>query len=498
MWAQVQDNSNYSRTDLTMLPTTEMVQGSGIVLERIVEVDLFAFADVDEVPVDDVGEFFMEDGAHGFAAEIGAGVGGGLKEEVAPGESGQALLKERSAGQAGQKRAGGVKLVVLEVKAFEPGIAPGDFFRCDEGFEKILFGDPIDLADEGLGIVAKFVERAGPGVDGPFAVGIELDFAGGGGGKELFEDVERGAFGAVGQLDFPGAVGLMGEFAHGADRFMQGDFGQCVGFEQIEHEGGGADFEGVAERKQIGVAQQEVKTAKAAVIGQRFIAGVDQGAVELDPLVDVGLDEIGALGNLVGDEVAAVVFAVTARREGHADAARPDEEDARGQEGEQGIDVAAGQWRVAMEQVILMTAKGGAGVVVDVVFDKGDFGREMEFVEGLLEENFTDLVVGDDVGEREALGGAVFDVAHVEVKPSAVEEEAAVAGGLVVVAVVQVDQADFFLFEEVVAHPGGHGGKPEGFGGEATVFGFQAGESLHDLTVLSFCASATGNFFAAD
>ena len=108
-------------------------------------------------------------------------------------------------------------------------------------------------------------------------------------------------------------------------------------------------------------------------------------------------------------------------------------------------------------------------------------GSEMEFLERLLEQHFADLVVGDHIGQREALRRAVLDVAHVEIEPAAVEEKAAVAGRFVVVAVVQVDQAELFLFEDIIANARGDGGKPERFGSHTAVFGFQSGEPLHYL-----------------
>ena len=55
-----------------MVRYTETIESSGVVLEGVVEVNLFALADVDQVPVDDVGELFVEDGAHGLTAEIRA------------------------------------------------------------------------------------------------------------------------------------------------------------------------------------------------------------------------------------------------------------------------------------------------------------------------------------------------------------------------------------------------------------------------------------------
>jgi len=101
--AQDDNPFDKSLTRLPMLVRAESVERAEIVLKGIVKVDLLAFADVDQVPVDDVGELFVEDGAHRFAAEIGARVRRRLDEEVAFGQAGQPLLDERRAGQTGQK-----------------------------------------------------------------------------------------------------------------------------------------------------------------------------------------------------------------------------------------------------------------------------------------------------------------------------------------------------------------------------------------------------------
>ena len=103
---------------------------------------------------------------------------------------------------------------------------------------------------------------------------------------------------------FHGPLGWCESLAHGADGLVEGDVGQRVGLEQVEHERGGADLQRVGEGEQIRVAQKQVEAAEPAVIGQRLVAGVDERAVELDPLVNIGLDEIGALGNLVRHELA--------------------------------------------------------------------------------------------------------------------------------------------------------------------------------------------------
>ena len=85
-------------------------------------------------------------------------------------------------------------------------------------------------------------------------------------------------------------------------------------------------------------------------------------------------------------------------------------------------------------------------------------------------------------------------MAHVEIEPAAVEKKAAVARRLVVIAVVQIDQAELLLLEDVIAHARRDGGKPERFGSHAAILGFQTGEPLHASSVLGFWAPATKEF----
>ena len=84
--------------------------------------------------------------------------------------------------------------------------------------------------------------------------------------------------------------------------------------------------------------------------------------------------------------------------------------------------------------------------------------------------------------EAEALRRGVLEVPHVDVEPAAIEQEAAVAGRLFVIAVMQVDRAELRLAENLVldAHRPGI----RGAGGllvidEATILGLDADDAIH-------------------
>ena len=67
--------------------TAAAVKAAGIAGIGIVQSDLLAFVQENEVPVDNVGgNFFLEDIAHCLRAERGASVSGGLMKEIAAGQ----------------------------------------------------------------------------------------------------------------------------------------------------------------------------------------------------------------------------------------------------------------------------------------------------------------------------------------------------------------------------------------------------------------------------
>ena len=62
-------------------------------------------------------------------------------------------------------------------------------------------------------------------------------------------------------------------------------------------------------------------------------------------------------------------------------------------------------------------------------------------------------VVGHDIAQTQAFGRGVFDMPHVEINATAVEQETAVARRLFVIAVMQVDRARPGVAEEVSSSP---------------------------------------------
>src|SRR2546423_1776700 len=76
------------------------------------------------------------------------------------------------------------------------------------------------------------------------------------------------------------------------------------------------------------------------------------------------------------------------------------------------------------------------------------------------------------------LGGALSEVAHVDVTAAAVEEEATVAGRLIPIAVVEVDEAIAVVLEEPIADAGEYVLNLRRGLHQAPVFCFQACDAL--------------------
>ena len=99
-----------------------------------------------------------------------------------------------------------------------------------------------------------------------------------------------------------------------------------------------------------------------------------------------------------------------------------------------------------------------------------------------LEQLVPGDIVGHDVAQTQALGRRVLDVAHVEIKPAAVEEKSAVTRRLFVIAIVQVDRAGLRFAKQIILYPDRPGvGMGAAFvvADEAAVLRLNAGDAVH-------------------
>src|SRR5438477_3349629 len=123
------------------------------------------------------------------------------------------------------------------------------------------------------------------------------------------------------------------------------------------------------------------------IIRERLVARVDDGAIELHPLVNVVDDVIGALAELKIDvDLGLRELKIERKRVRLPDASGAGENLARGEKGEQRSQDRRSELRFAFHQIILVAAKGRARAVVDVVFDKRNAIGGLEHFESGLEQ----------------------------------------------------------------------------------------------------------------
>ena len=114
-----------------------------------------------------------------------------------------------------------------------------------------------------------------------------------------------------------------------------------------------------------------MQPAKFPVVSQRLIARVDDRAIELHPLINVVHDVIGPLAELEIDRlIARRQLELEGEGMGLPDPARAGENLARRKETEQRAERRGRELRLSFHQVILVTTKGRAGVMIDVVLDE--------------------------------------------------------------------------------------------------------------------------------
>jgi hypothetical protein len=218
-----------------------------------------------------------------------------------------------------------------------------------------------------------------------------------------------------------------------------------------------------------------------AGVGQRFVAGVDDGAVELHPFEKVVVDVIGALADL--EKVLlpdARQFAPGFGGHSRAHPARADVEHAQGQKGQERMDVGLGQRRGPADEVIFMAAEGRAHVMIDVVADEINFALQAHGFDRLQQHGVASRVVTQDIEQAHAFRGAIFQVAHVDVAAAAVEKKSAIAGRFVPIALMHVDQAKAGFLENPVAHARNGAGCAGKIAGQTAVLRLQTHDAIHN------------------
>src|SRR5579859_4698997 len=99
-----------------------------------------------------------------------------------------------------------------------------------------------------------------------------------------------------------------------------------------------------------------------------------------------------------------------------------------------------------------------------------------------LQETIAGMVEGNDVAQADALGRGILDMPHVQIQPATIEQEAAIAGRFLVIAIVQVDGAETRDLEDVVLDTDRKrvgSALPIIAADQTTVLGLQSDDAIH-------------------
>ena len=189
---------------------------------------------------------------------------------------------------------------------------------------------------------------------------------------ELPLDIERANSFAVLKIDNPLASRVARDVARAANGVVENKIArQLALLEQREHRGGGADLQRVSKRAHVRIANEQMESPIFAVIGQRLIPRVDDGAVELHPLVDVVDDMVSALAQLECDRRFRLRrLEIECERIGLPHSAGAGKNLARRKKREQRPENRRRELRLAFHQIIFVATKCRAGVMIDIVLNE--------------------------------------------------------------------------------------------------------------------------------
>jgi hypothetical protein len=262
--------------------------------------------------------------------------------------------------------------VVFEIDALQPWIAPRQFFRLHKYFEQPLLGDPIDPAYERLMVLRQRFEDETPAFQEPvrFRAAVAQIFPG-----QLMEfplHIERADVLAILELDNPLLSRIARDVARALDGVGQNKIPrQTAILQQRQDARSRADLQGGGKRAHVGVADEQMKPPIFSVIGQRLIPSVDDGAIELYPLIDVVHDVVGPLAKLELDLPFRLRWLEIERQWiGLADPTGPGKYLPCRQKSKQRSEYWRRELRLPSHQIVLVAPEGGAGMMIDIVFDE--------------------------------------------------------------------------------------------------------------------------------
>src|SRR4029453_3549130 len=130
-----------------------------------------------------------------------------------------------------------------------------------------------------------------------------------------------------------------------------------------------------------------MKSPILSIVSQWFIPRIDDGAVELHPLIDVIHDMIGTLTKLkIHLRLGLGALKIECQRIRLADSTGASEDLPGSQKSEQRSENRRRELRLPFHQIILVATKCGPGVMIDIIFDKRHATLRTQGDEGRLEQ----------------------------------------------------------------------------------------------------------------
>ena len=190
---------------------------------------------------------------------------------------------------------------VLQVDQVQPRRRPAQVLPAAEPLEQPQFGRPVQQLGALHRVALEQVEHVAPRSRRHGGARIGIAAVHQLGHPVQVDPLQRkgGQLAAVGKRDRGTQRRVAADDVHGVHRPGQREVGEVHALlDEVEHQRRGADLEIGRRLGEVGVADDDVQPAVLVGVGVRFVAGVDDAALERGLQADLDLDVVGALGQL--------------------------------------------------------------------------------------------------------------------------------------------------------------------------------------------------------
>ena len=232
-------------------------------------------------------------------------------------------------------------------------------------------------------------------------------------------ELERRHRPAVGELHLDAEGHIARHVVQRRDRVHEGEVGQEAVLDHLQHDRGRAELQELRDLAEVRVADDHVQAPVLLGVRVRLVTGVDDRSLQRRLQSDLGLEEVGALGELERVTAAIVPGGLEAHLAGAGEHLPGDEERRQ-------IPDDVGERGGAIHQVVLVGAVGVALAVGVVLVDRERRGRRhllRHHLERALEDPLPRLVVDHERARRQALGRGVLGMGVIDVVASSVGED---------------------------------------------------------------------------